>query len=1277
MTFFLHRPSWTQRQSRRIPHIVLVCLIAGSSVSCTFNDRQHGADTTLQPTGVYPSQSSDTSVATSSAPPTLSGIFAPPPRPDAYDAKRAVMPLSAIPNDPPAPTVSDAVTPELPRQALKRLEDARQLLADQRYAEAAVEAKKVLRYHDQVIEAHRIAALALLASDRDKEAVEHANTAISLQPDDLACHYVKARAADKGDQFETALAEYRTVLKCPVPRDGINSVDYLTLTNYHLGMMLQDMGFYQAAIEPFNRFETAVRSLGNRPSSNPELAIIVRTQRSEMLETLAESHEVLKDYTQAANVLAKAIQLSSHDGDLRERYIKNLVRAKRLDEACQQANQWASDNEGELDSAQLLVEVYRVAGRADRGLAALKKIVADHPDQMQTALFYAEQLKSNKQYSAAADVLNDVITRFPKEADSARWDLIAIYRLQNNYHDWLHVVASQLASDPSNPTPARNELAELPEADAKRLLNDKLKQLGDELKQSTNAAATATAQPTTQPTLDNLSAARDYCLAILADRLDRVDDAQTLFERALKTNAHFDPAMTGIAQLWMRRYQWDRAIETLRAVVIDEGDHRRVAMVNRLMGQCYESLDEHSDAIKCYQKAIESNEDGTNDRDTYLSLANVYRRARRLSEAYQVYAELIKKHPDFLEANEQLIVFLLTYWNADNVMQQVAEPLNTLKKKGPGKPITVRTAVFIRMVIQPPTTAAEIAECIRPLQNLVTANPNDVDSQKMLAVVYHRARNYEAAEQHARKVLALDPNNSDAAGVLGIALMKRLDIDSLASLLTEWLKKFPNREALLTGLTDVRLIQQDYAGATAALEKLLSFKAYSDRRQAFRARLVLTWLQAGWYDKIRETAEKWIEKADESELLTLRGYLLTADAAQGRYDDYLNRCHEWLDEKKEDTNLRGLLLGIVPLFGHLKGGLIGADREEEAVIQAATWLMQAPSESWPQILLWQTLKEAGHSAEAIEIWRANLSTAEKGPDKFNALRYLSEAYLDAKQYDQAIATIKELGAMAAEKAGQIENVDANLLTTLQTVRILTKAERYDDAIAQCNQLLSELSTQDERFKQLSDNNKLDSTQKQKIKQVREAFRGQRIQTLQSLAFVYDKQKRVTQAIETLRQALALSPNNSMAQNSLGYMLADSGTHLDEAEQLLQSAVGDVLWNGIGVDERQSAYTDSLGWLYYKQGRFQEAVQWLKLSMKLDNQQSATIHDHLADALWRVALYETAKQQWELALEVQKKQARRGQSDEDDHWVDAVKTKLDEASKLGGKPAVATAPAVDH
>ncbi len=71
--------------------------------------------------------------------------------------------------------------------------------------------------------------------------------------------------------------------------------------------------------------------------------------------------------------------------------------------------------------------------------------------------------------------------------------------------------------------------------------------------------------------------------------------------------------------------------------------------------------------------------------------------------------------------------------------------------------------------------------------------------------------------------------------------------------------------------------------------------------------------------------------------------------------------------------------------------------------------------------------------------------------------------------------------------------------------------------------------------------------------------------------------RFDQAVAEFRRVIVLDPKHAEAYNYVGYMFAEKGVRLDEAERLIQKA--------LELEPENGYYIDSLGWAYYQQGRY--------------------------------------------------------------------------------------------
>ena len=110
----------------------------------------------------------------------------------------------------------------------------------------------------------------------------------------------------------------------------------------------------------------------------------------------------------------------------------------------------------------------------------------------------------------------------------------------------------------------------------------------------------------------------------------------------------------------------------------------------------------------------------------------------------------------------------------------------------------------------------------------------------------------------------------------------------------------------------------------------------------------------------------------------------------------------------------------------------------------------------------------------------------------------------------------------------------------------------------------------------------------------------------------------------LRKIIQLNPNSPVAYNSLGYYLADRSDRIEEAYELIQRAVE--------LAPNDPAIIDSLGWVQYRLGLYDEARQNLDKAYELypDHEVAA----HLGEVLWVMGEKSAARAVWRKALESQ-------------------------------------------
>jgi tetratricopeptide (TPR) repeat protein len=214
---------------------------------------------------------------------------------------------------------------------------------------------------------------------------------------------------------------------------------------------------------------------------------------------------------------------------------------------------------------------------------------------------------------------------------------------------------------------------------------------------------------------------------------------------------------------------------------------------------------------------------------------------------------------------------------------------------------------------------------------------------------------------------------------------------------------------------------------------------------------------------------------------------------------------------------------------------------------------------------------------------------------------MAESYLMLDRLKAALAAADE----AVHDAGEREALTAHRVR----VQVLSALGRHERAVAECRGLLRE-------YNQGGDLARV------------------RISLSQALAAA----GRHAESEEQLRLVLRADPNDALANNNLGYQLAERNKDLDEAERLVRKALeldrkerttGSFV--AVGADEDNPNYVDSLGWVLFRRGRLEEARAELERAARMPDGDEPVVWDHLGDVYFRLGQAGKAAGAWKKAL----------------------------------------------
>jgi tetratricopeptide (TPR) repeat protein len=148
----------------------------------------------------------------------------------------------------------------------------------------------------------------------------------------------------------------------------------------------------------------------------------------------------------------------------------------------------------------------------------------------------------------------------------------------------------------------------------------------------------------------------------------------------------------------------------------------------------------------------------------------------------------------------------------------------------------------------------------------------------------------------------------------------------------------------------------------------------------------------------------------------------------------------------------------------------------------------------------------------------------------------------------------------------------------------------------------------------------------------------------SLSNIYVQQGDKVRGEKILEDVLKEDPEDTQANNDLGYLWADQGKNLEQARTMIEKALKE--------EPDNAAYLDSMGWVLYRLEQYEEARKYLEQAASKPNGQDATILDHLGDSLDKLGLREEAVKSWQKAVQLEREKPRP-----DDELVKKIEQKI--------------------
>lgn len=581
-------------------------------------------------------------------------------------------------------------------------------------------------------------------------------------------------------------------------------------------------------------------------------------------------------------------------------------------------------------------------------------------------------------------------------------------------------------------------------------------------------------------------------------------------------------------------------------------------------------------AIEEYRLAIEA--DPSSEFLT-SGLAELYVKTGRIRDAVLEAQDIIKRDPNNLEAHKLLgRIYLRSLGDmpggngSDNVLHLAIEQYEQIVKIEPN---SVDDHLLLGRLYR---LNNDLQKAEGELKTAVKLDPGSEEAVTTLAILYTD----EGDTAHALQVLSSVPDTGRSAklyAALGATYEQRKDYKSAIDAYKKAIQLDRDNLDAIRGLAE-NLLNDGQTDASLEQYKVIADASPEDAQTYLR--IAEIYRRQGKYDQALENLKKADAMVPDS--LEVPYNMAAVYQAQGRYDDAVKILQDLVKKtEKPDTSYSQ------------------SDRNNRAIFIERLGMVYRDQQN--------------HTA-AVETFRKMLPLGEENTER--GYQNIIDTYREAKQWSQATAAAREATQKLPDNRGLRMVYDAQLADTgdadkaLADVRSLLKGKPEDREIyitlAQMNTRLKRFADAEEALKKAEQ-----LSTKSEDKQYVNFLRGS----------TFERQKKYDEAEAEFKKVLAADPQSAVTMNYLGYMNADRGVRLEESLSYIRQAVS--------MEPNNGAYLDSLGWAYFRLGKYDLAEESLsKASARMGA--DPTVQEHLGDLYQKTGRLKLAAAHWERALE---------------------------------------------
>ena len=482
----------------------------------------------------------------------------------------------------------------------------------------------------------------------------------------------------------------------------------------------------------------------------------------------------------------------------------------------------------------------------------------------------------------------------------------------------------------------------------------------------------------------------------------------------------------------------------------------------------------------------------------------------------------------------------------------------------------------------------------------MTRDPVVIERATRIAVY---ARDDDAALEAAQLWSEVDPDSTDAHQVLAVMTLRKGDIDKALYHLETILNKSQGQmDQKLWMIANFLGREEDQAAVMQLMERLM--QNHMDDADALYAYAHVA-ARLGDVERSETLLKRVLELKPGNEAAAMT--YLSLLQKSGKTNQALLWLEQVLDETEDDFNLRMAYARL----------LTDAKRFDDARRQFEILQVQAPNNV-----------DVLYALGLLYLQVNRLDEAEK---KFLRLTKLKKRVFDANYYLGRIAEERNELDQASDYYQGVHGGENYLDANIRLSLILAKQGEVEKALTNIRSI-----------EQPGNSNRLIVVQAEGEILIEEkrydeamALFDRAIETnphpdlLYSRSMLAEKMGRLDILEADLKQILADDPDNATALNALGYTLADRTERYEEAYKYISRAYE--------LSPEDFYILDSMGWVLYRLGRLDEAVEYLRKALELRN--DPEIAAHLGEVLWVMGDKEAAREVWDTALQATPKDDR--------------------------------------